>query len=174
MAAMHRFVGSIGFVAVARAAFMVTRDADDAERRLFLPVKNNLAPLGKGLAFRLQQSLVGPERSGIVASSVVWESAPVSISADEALRATDAPGEDDDMSRRREAEDFLREILADGATLQASEVKRQAVERLISIATLRRAKDAVGVRVSRNGFGPGSVVMWSLCPSTDSPTSAEP
>jgi hypothetical protein len=164
-AAINRFTGSVAFVAAARAAFMITRDPDDETRRLFLPVKNNLAPLGNGLAFRLEERIVGPAAKGVVASSVSWESSPVTISADEALRATDT-GNDLDQGSKEEAKEFLREALSRGPA-PATEIKKQAGQLLISVATLRRAKKELDVRVTRDGFGPGSRVIWALDPPID-------
>jgi AAA domain len=80
--AINRFIGSIGFIAAARAAFVVTTDpdSDDRARRLFIPVKNNLAPCGDGLSFRIEQCLLD---NGILASRIEWGSDTVTRTADE-------------------------------------------------------------------------------------------
>jgi hypothetical protein len=68
-------------------AFAVAADPSDEARRLFLPVKNNLAAVPQGLAFRVEQAIVGEPGKAVVAARLKWDAAPVSISADEAMAA---------------------------------------------------------------------------------------
>jgi putative DNA primase/helicase len=107
--ALHRFIGSIAFAGAPRAAFAVIDDAEHEGRRLFLHAKNNLARAPQGLAFRLEQCLVG---DGIVASRILWETEPVAITANEAL-AADAAGAEN-RTAKADAMEFLQAALAGG------------------------------------------------------------
>jgi putative DNA primase/helicase len=156
--ALHRFIGSIAFVGAPRMAFAVIEDAEDKDRRLLLHAKNNLAASPQGLAFRLRQTIVGEPRKGIVASRVDWDVEPVDITANEALAAEAG---NTSAKPREEAEAFLKELLADGP-VAARQVKADANDAGLSWATIRRAKARIGLVVSREGFGPGSVIRWAL------------
>ncbi len=138
-AAMYRAMGSLAFVAAARAAWAVVRDPADPLRRLVLAVKNNLAAdVANGLAYTIDGH--GPGGSPVVC----WSAEPVTITADEALapppKRRGRPADD-----REDAEEWLRRTLANGPRL-GTEVTDEAVNgEGIAKRTLDRARRAVGV-----------------------------
>ncbi len=89
--AIYRAMGSLAFAAAARAAWAVTKDEPDPRRRLFVPIKNNIAPDTGGLAYRIEP--LGVDGCPVVA----WEPGPVNVSADDAL----AGGRDEESQVRR-------------------------------------------------------------------------
>jgi hypothetical protein len=145
--ALHRFIGSIAFVAAPRIAFAVLQDRDNSDRRLFLHAKNNLSAQPQGLAFRLKQTIVGPGQ-GIVASCVEWEPEPVDITANEAMAA-------ENSNRKKEkprdaAQTFLREMLADGP-VPSTQVQADTKAAGLSWATVRRAQEALQIVPRQEG-----------------------
>jgi AAA domain/Primase C terminal 2 (PriCT-2)/Bifunctional DNA primase/polymerase, N-terminal len=81
--AMLRVLNSIAFVAAARAVYIIVRDQEDDERRLFLPAKNNLGKIRTGLAFRV---IDRPAPTIFEAyPALKWEDGAVTMTADEAL-----------------------------------------------------------------------------------------
>jgi len=103
--AIHRTMGSLAFVAAARAAWAVTRDENDDARRLFVPIKNNLGNDRQGFAFKLDDT-------GRQAPAVTWEADPIDMSADDAIGEASKPGPE--PKAREQAEQWLRNQLADG------------------------------------------------------------
>ena len=52
--AMNQVGGSIAFVAASRSAYLVSKDPEDEERRLFLKIKNNLSNYSGGISFTVE------------------------------------------------------------------------------------------------------------------------
>lgn len=128
-----RSLGSGAFVQVARIELRVVEDPEDQERRLFLPVKNNLAS-APGLAFRIAS---GPNKAGFA----VWEEGTVSTTISE-VENDDGR---DDGSALEEAVDWLRGFLSEGEVL-ASEGKKKSRADGIKERTLERAKKKLRVK----------------------------
>jgi putative DNA primase/helicase len=149
--ALHAVTGSLAFVAAARMVFIATKEPQ-TDRRLLLPVKNNLGPLAAGLGFSLEQRFVGNE---ILASHVIWDSAPVTTTADEAVAAAFNQG----ATAMREAVDFLREELSTEAR-PAQDLRKAATSAGIAWRTVERAKAELGVKSSKSGLREGWV--WEL------------
>jgi putative DNA primase/helicase len=116
----------------------------------------------QGLAYRLEQTIVGEPGQGIVASRVKWEPNPVTITANEAL-AADAASRSDKGFPREEAKDFLRQMLAEGDVV-VNIVNAQAEALGMAEKTLKRARADLGVKATRVG-GLGKEGVWKLsCP----------
>ena len=162
--AVNRVTGSGAFTAAVRAAFMVAKDPDNLERRLFVPMKNNLARIDGGLAFRIEQHMVG-EANAILASAVVWDGEQVMRTADEILAAADNAGTN--QSARDDAAGWLRELLADGS-LPAKQVQSEADAAGHSWATVKRAKKAAGIVAFREGGAADKGRWFWRLPDTES------
>jgi hypothetical protein len=170
---MERFVGSIAFIAAARAGFAVIPDDENEGRVLVLSVKNNLAPKPRGLAFRCLQTIVG---DGIVASMIDWENDYVARSADEALSASEQGTEAGGATAKEQAIDFLQAVLANGPK-PVRDIEAEAVAAGLHEAgkpigqnkPLRDARKALGVETRKSGaHSAGWVWMPSDAPKVPS------
>jgi hypothetical protein len=145
--AIYRATGSLAFVAAARAAWLIERDKADPARRLFLQVKNNLAPEQSGLAFTMTDG------------RIVFEDAPVFTRADDAL-ADEPPATPGPKPEARNAAcEWLQGLLAGGPIPvgdekkpEAGTIRAEAQEAALSWATVRRAADALGIKSERCQF----------------------
>lgn len=152
VSSLYRGHGSIDFTAAARSVLLVGSDPDDAESRVVIHLKSNLARCGRSLAYTIRQ--------GIFAWSG-WSQ----------LTARDLLEDDRSAEERTalgEAKDFLVELLADGP-VASKEVLSGAKAAGVSEKTLRRAKSQLKVKVTKTGFQ--GKWCWGL-PGADSPKAA--
>lgn len=147
--AIYRATGSLAWNAAARAIFIVGPDPADPERRVVLPVGGNLARDPSGLAFRIVGNV----------PRVEWLSGPVNLSAEDLVRPE--PEGSGRESREGEATEWLRLALADGP-IPATEVRERADADGIKWRTIERAKAALGIVPTREGFGDSGRWVWEL------------
>jgi len=148
--ASYRICGSIAFTAAPRAVYAVTKDQDDPDRRLLVPVKNNLGDDKTGFAYRIASKPNG-------APYLEWEPDLIDVSADEALN----PDIDGRQGAREEAKEFLEDYLQAGPQ-KAQDVLKGARQIGVNESTLRRAKAELRIHSGKAEFAGGW--FWSLNP----------
>ncbi len=151
--ALMRMQGSIAFVAAARAAYIVAKDQDNPERRLFLPIKNNIGNDQTGFGFAIVSHMLD---NGIQTSRVEFEAEPVTVRADDAL-ITD----NDERTALDDAKEFLRETLGDNE-VPVKGLRKQADDAGHSWPTIRRAANQLGIEKHRTGFGKEGSWGWKF------------
>jgi len=132
-------------------------------RRLFLSLRNNIAPPQRGLAFRLEQREVAP---GVVGSFVAWdEHAEVKVTADQVLS-----GGGEQPSTKNDAVHLLLDLLANGP-MPVREIERHAVEASLlaegkpigQSKPFRQARDDLDIKPRLSGgLGGGGQWVWEL------------
>ena len=132
--AIYRGLGSIDITAACRSVLLVGSDPDNTDERAIVHIKSNLAPLGEAIGYELKEG------------QFYWIGKS-NLTAERILAASSGSQEANALS---EAENFLKEILAEGP-IYSNEVKKQAKEAGISERTLWRAKDSLKVKASNQG-----------------------
>lgn len=155
----ERVTGSLAFGALARVVLATAKrtEPDGSTSRLLARSKSNIGPDDGGFAYEIQQVQL-PGALGIEASAVLWGEA-ITGSARELLAAADEPSSEGGGGALAEAKVWLADCLTDGPKPQ-SEVVQLAAADGHSKATIRRAKDALGVKSIKGGMGEGW--RWAL------------
>jgi hypothetical protein len=161
--ALYRGAGSIGFLALCRAAWLVAPDPNDPKRRLFAQVKNNLAAPQPSLAYSVTAAAAGPLLSWL---------GPSDLTADQLVcRLTPPPTRDAPRARAR---DLLEDFLQDGPR-NSDEVRAFAEEHHLAERTLWRAKKDLKIqsmRVHLDGRRLGYWLLPGQCLPESIPSSA--
>jgi putative DNA primase/helicase len=152
--AIHRTLGSIGFIGAARMAFGVVKDPDNEERRIMVCQKSNIWRDNLGFAYSLKDC------GGF--ARVEWEPDPVTESADVIFQMEEnGSGDTDDTDMLAE---LIRDILADGVSKPFSDIKEAIKDQAGAVgdAKLRKAIHKAGAKKNRDGFG--GPVTWRIPP----------
>ena len=135
---MSRIIGSVAYTATARSVWCVALDPEDEDRRLFMPVKSNLATEKTSLAYTITDG------------AVVWETDTLSLNCNEVVcRETSGNKE-----RRRKAIAWLQETLAAGG-MPGNEVIERARAAGFAKNLIWEVKEEAGVRAQKSGFDEG-------------------
>jgi hypothetical protein len=149
---LYRGMGSIGIIAVSRSGLLLAKDPEDKNLRVLCQHKNNLGPLAPSLLFE-------PMSSDNGSVCIEWRGSCDYEAAD--LLKGGKHGE----KRLNEAMQLLSELLAKGP-VAVNDIRAKAITQGLALRTLERAKEILGLRSDREGWGPGSKCFWSL-PSHD-------
>ena len=152
--AMNRVTGSIAFVAASRASYVVTKDPNDPDMRLMLPLKNNLAKDTHGFAYRIEEKDIHKNNELIKTSFVTWEPNFITLTAEEVLSGQSK------SSNRKIAEDILIQELGGEGAIPCKQLYQKAEDQGISKKVLWSAAKRLNVKLDKGGFKDGW--LWQL------------
>ncbi len=152
-------MGSRAFTAVARSVLFVMADPSDASKRLVGQAKNNLGRMDlPSLSFAIVASMVASLPEGDVWTGRIDWLGDAALSLYDAIAATAVTAHD--RSDQDAAAEWLADYLTGDEPIESGKVKRAAAQAGHAVATLQRARGALGIVVSSVGFP--RKTCWSL------------
>jgi hypothetical protein len=149
-AAVYRPGGSIAFTAFARIVLAVAQLPDRDDRRVLVPVKNNLSSPPPALAYTIADG------------ALTWEPEPV-LDCDVEALLSGLPGK---RSQRRETDTWLSALLTKGP-VEVRQIRDEATAAGVAWRSVTRAKARLRVRSFRRGFSRDGQWFWALPDSKD-------
>ena len=140
--ALNRVMGSVAWVTTARIAHSFCHDPDDRERGLMAPLKNNLGPIGKAIAYKIVKKDGG---------TVVEWIEEVDTTANAAMAQ-----EPSEKRRRVKATVFLEEMFAGRPEVPSGEIWKAQEKTNVSRNALLEAKDEMGITARQHYETDGS------------------
>lgn len=141
---VYRVLGSVAFLAAARAVWAIARDKEDPNRRILCPIKTNLSVSPTSIAFK------------IIDGAVAVESGIINMTAEDVL------GEDTkEKTSLRYAEEWLKDTLADGE-MKTRDIFKMAKAEGLSEYSIQRASVKLKVKRITIGFGKDKTTTWKL------------
>lgn len=159
-----------GLVGAARLIYFVGPNPQDNDERVLAAVKDSYRPLSKSMVFEIEDYDIEDEDTGkhlLTVGKLVMVNDNSDITAISVV-ATDhgAEANTKQPEKRANAAEWLTEYLfkhfAEDRKAYVKQLREDAAQAGLSWATIRRAKDDIGVYDSREGFGKGSKVSWNL------------
>jgi hypothetical protein len=159
---LFRGAGSIGIIEAARSGLLVTKAPENPEHeRILALAKSNLGPPVPALRYR-----IGSLSDDLFSQAIHIQWLGPTIHTAASLLSQ--PAVEPEPSAVEEAMAFLRDALREGERL-AEEVKQEGRVLDISPPTLKRARERLGVKSRREGFGRSGRWLWQLPSEAESP-----
>ena len=149
---IYRIGGSIGFAGLARSILAVTKDGDDEERRLLLPLKMNYAKKPGSLAFTILDDL-----------RLVFDANRVDADVEEAL----SPLKRQAGAESSHAAQWLTDFLADGPQ-DLKNILRAAESEGHTRSAIYRAKARLPIDSRTTGFSEHRSSSWKFIEQEES------
>lgn len=164
---VERITGSLAFAALARIVMLTAKSRDENTSALML-AQSNVGPDGGGFQYKLQQDVLTTHPQ-IVASHVVWGTA-FEESARRVMDDYESP-HTSTISAIDAASSYLHGRLANGP-VSAEDIRVDSEANGHSWATIRRCKEALGIRAMKSAMRGGWA--WELPKALKSSEDAQP